>query len=84
IYEWWAAAINLVFVALLGATACWWLRSGRPPQTRWLPEVETPRWFWPLVIAAMALTTFWGIQRLPQSLWDDEDSSLHRAVLGQY
>ena len=32
----------------------------------------------------MALTTFWGIQRLPQSLWDDEDSSLHRAVLGQY
>ncbi len=32
----------------------------------------------------MALTTFWGIQRLPQSLWDDEDSSLHRAVLGHY
>ena len=32
----------------------------------------------------MGLTAFWGIQRLPQSLWDDEDSSLHRAVLGQY
>ena len=84
IYEWWAAAINLVLVALLGATARWWLSSARLPQTRWLPEEETPRWFWPLVIVAMALTTFWGIQRLPQSLWDDEDSSLHRAVLGQY
>ena len=32
----------------------------------------------------MTLTAFWGMQRLPQSLWDDEDSSLHRAVLGQY
>ena len=32
----------------------------------------------------MTLTAFWGIQRIPQSLWDDEDSSLHRAVLGQY
>jgi hypothetical protein len=84
IYEWWAAAINLVLVVLLGATARWWLRSPRPSQTRWLPEEETPRWFWPLVVAATALTTFWGIQRLPQSLWDDEDSSLHRAVLGQY
>jgi len=84
IYEWWAAAINLVLVVLLGATARWWLRSRRLPETRWLPEGETPRWFWPLVIAAMTLTTFWGIQRLPQSLWDDEDSSLHRAVLGQY
>jgi dolichyl-phosphate-mannose-protein mannosyltransferase len=84
IYGWWAAAINLVLVALLGATARWWLSSGLPPQTQWLSEVKTSGWFWPLVLAAMALTTFWGIQRLPQSLWDDEDSSLHRAVLGQY
>ena len=57
------------------------LRAAANPMA---PEEETPRWFWPLVIAAMGLTAFWGIQRLPQSLWDDEDSSLHRAVLGQY
>ena len=85
IYEWWAAADK---------SWCLSLFSGRPRdggldllalrETQWLPEEDTPRWFWPLVIAAMALTTFWGIQRLPQSLWDDEDSSLHRAVLGQY
>ena len=38
------------------------------------------RWLLP----PWSLTAFWGIQRIPQSLWDDEDSSLHRAVLGQY
>ncbi|MGC2580051.1 MAG: glycosyltransferase family 39 protein [Terrimicrobiaceae bacterium] len=84
IYEWWAAAINLLLLVLLGLSARWWLRPARRPSVTWLPERTTPRWFWPLVIGAMALTLFWGIQRIPQSLWDDEDSSLHRAVLGQY
>jgi len=84
IYEWWAAAVNLALLVLLGVSARWWLRPARQSLSPWLPEQRTPRWFWPLVIAAMVLTAFWGIQRIPQSLWDDEDSSLHRAVLGQY
>ncbi|HEU4677949.1 MAG TPA: hypothetical protein VFS35_00415, partial [Terrimicrobiaceae bacterium] len=84
IYEWWAAAINLALLALLGLSAQWWVRPVGRPATSWLPDHPTPRWFWPLVIAAMALTAFWGVQRIPQSLWDDEDSSLHRAILGQY
>jgi hypothetical protein len=84
IYGWWAAAINLALLVLLGVSARWWLRPARQSLSPWLPEQRTPRWFWPLVIAAMVLTAFWGIQRIPQSLWDDEDSSLHRAVLGQY
>ena len=84
IYEWWAAAINLALLVLLGLTARWWLRPVARPAVAWLPERKTPRWFWPLVITAMTLTAFWGVQRIPQSLWDDEDSSLHRAVLGQY
>jgi hypothetical protein len=84
IYEWWAAAINLALLILLGLSARWWLKPARQPTVAWLPERQTPRWFWPLVFAAMALTAFWGIHRIPQSLWDDEDSSLHRAVLGHY
>jgi Dolichyl-phosphate-mannose-protein mannosyltransferase len=84
IYEWWAAAINLTLLVLLGLSARWWARPARQPNALWLPQQPTPRWFWPLVIAAMTLTAFWGTQRLPQSLWDDEDSSLHRAVLGHY
>jgi hypothetical protein len=84
IYEWWAAVINFTLLTLLGVTARWWLANGPQAVAAWLPEQRSPRWFWPLVILAMALTAFWGIQRIPQSLWDDEDSSLHRAVLGQY
>ncbi len=84
IYEWWAAAINVVLLVLLGASARWWLKPAGKPAPPWLPEPSTPRWFWPLVVAAMALTIFWGAQRIGQSLWDDEESSLHRAILGQY
>jgi hypothetical protein len=83
-YEWWAAAINFALLILLALSARWWLKPARRPAIEWLPEQRTPGWFWPLVIAAMALTAFWGAQRISQSLWDDEDSSLHRAVLGQY
>jgi hypothetical protein len=84
IYEWWAAAINLALLVLLGLTAPWWLKARQERTGAWLPEKKSPRWFWPLVIIAMALAAFWGFQRIPQSLWDDEDSSLHRAILGQY
>jgi hypothetical protein len=68
----------------VGLSARWWLKPSRSPAAEWLPEQRTPRWFWPLAIAAMVLTAFWGIQRISQSLWDDEGSSLNRAVLGQY
>jgi hypothetical protein len=84
IYEWWAAAINLALMVLLGLSARWWLKPAQRVAAAWLPQPTTPPWFWPLVIAAMTLTAFWGVQRIPQSLWDDEDSSLHRAILGQY
>ena len=72
IYEWWAATINLLLVILLGLSARWWLRPARLPSVAWLAERTTPRWFWPLVIGAMALTLSWGVQRIPQSLWDDK------------
>ena len=55
IYEWWAAAINLLLLVLLALSARWWLRPSHPSAAAWLPEQTTPRWFWPLVIAAMAL-----------------------------
>jgi hypothetical protein len=84
IYEWWAAAINLALLILLGLSARWWFKPARRFAVAWLPEQRTPRWFWPLAIAAMVLTAFWGIQRISQSLWDDEASSLNRAVLGHY
>jgi hypothetical protein len=38
IYEWWAAAINLALLILLGLGARWWLKPSRPPAAEWLPE----------------------------------------------
>lgn len=80
IYGWWAGAANAILLALLGITAPFWLKP--------LPAVDdrssTPRWFWPLVLAAMALTAFWGLQRISHSLWDDEENTLRRAILGEY
>ncbi len=84
IYGWWAGLLNAILLAGLGFTARWWLQPSPPPATPWLPHVTTPRWFWPLVLAAMALTAFWGAQRISQSLWDDEVTSLRRVILGEY
>jgi hypothetical protein len=85
IYEWWAAAINAVLLIILGLTTKWWLRnSTSPPERSWLPTPTKPRWFWPLVIIAMALSAFFGTKRIAFSLWDDEDSSLRRVIHGEY
>ena len=42
IYEWWAAAINLVIIVLLGLSARWWLSPARQPAVSWLPKEERP------------------------------------------
>ncbi len=81
--EWWAAAANLALLALLGLAAPWWCR---PPAAadEAPPAQKGPRWFWPLVAGAMAVTALFGAQRIGQSLWDDEVAALNRAVFGQY
>lgn len=84
IYLWWAAAANALLILLLGATAQWWLTFTPPSSANWLPKPSSPRWFWPLVLCAMALTAFWGIQRANHSVWDDEETSLRRVIIGTY
>jgi len=84
IYEWWAGLANAILFAGLALTAKWWLRPSPPPATPWLAPVPTPRWFWPLVLVAMAFTAFCGAQRLSHSLWDDEEKSLRSVILGEY
>lgn len=84
IYGWWAGALNAGLLAALAATTRWWFRTGPPPDDSWLPTPSTPRWFWPLVIAAMGITLFCGLQRISYSVWDDEENSLRRVILGEY
>lgn len=85
IYSWWAWACNAVLLVLLGSTVSWWLRPLPSALPRpWLPQVSTARWFWPLVVLAMLCTAVTGLKRINFSLWDDEENSLRRVILGEY
>jgi len=83
VYFWIAAAINLALTALLAATAKWWtapLRRSENPKS----EIRNPKFFWPLVILAMAVTAVTGWPRLGQSLWHDEAYPVRRTIVGAY
>jgi hypothetical protein len=82
--EWWAGALNAGLLLVLAATARWWFVRLAAPANSWLPAPSSPRWFWPLVAVAMGLTAVFGMQRISQSLWDDEAASLRRVILGEY
>jgi hypothetical protein len=89
VYEWCAGAFNILVLLALAATARWWCRASEAGNRRseivnWLPSVATPRWFWPLVVLAMAITAWCGLQRINFSVWDDEDTSLRTYMVGKY
>ena len=83
IYSWWAGAANCVLIAVLAATARWWMRASHGGLFR-LPRPSFPRWFWPLTILAMLLCAWFGAHRLRQSFWDDEVYAMRRAIHGQW
>lgn len=84
IYFWVAAAVNLLLVGVLVATAGWWLRPVPAAGGKAGGSVRTPRWFWSLVLIAMVITGWMGWPRLGQSLWHDEAYPIRRAIVGTY
>jgi hypothetical protein len=84
IYFWVAAAANLVLVGVLAATATWWMRPLSSSFLSTLLPSRAPKWFWPLVIVAMALTAWTGWPRLGQSIWHDEAYPIRRTIVGAY
>jgi hypothetical protein len=85
LFGWWAAAANALGVLFLMVVCPWW---ASPPQAVSAPVrpvcAPVPRVFLPVVAAAVVFTAVTGWQRLDQSLWDDEEYTLRRAVLGSY
>ena len=83
VYSWWAGLINLLPLAALALSARWWTQS--------LPAIQNPqskiqnsKWFWPVVAAAMVLCGALNAPRLSYSLWDDEEYSVRRVIVGSY
>ena len=85
-YGWWAAAGNAIVAAVLLATARRWLTRGEPVEvTELAPPSGVPRRaFWLLVAAAVVTCGVVGHPRLSFSLWDDEVTTVRRALDGYY
>jgi hypothetical protein len=85
-YGWWAAAGNAIVATVLLATARRWLTRGDPVEVAELaPPAGVPRRaFWLLVAAAVLTCGVLGHPRLSFSLWDDEETTVRRALDGYY
>ena len=86
VFSWWAALFNLVPLGGLAVTARFWMR----PLTQELDmgnreaHLAASRWFWPLVGLAMLGCAALNAPRLGHGLWDDEEYTLRRIILGSY
>lgn len=83
VFCWWAALINLAPLAFLFATAGRWLAPLRLAEPLAAGPALT-KGASLAVIAAMAAAAVLGAFRLGDSLWDDEEYSVRRAILGTY
>lgn len=83
VYSWWAGVFVTAGLAVMAWLARWWARPLSPAVAQ-SPPPATPRWFVPLVVAAMVVTAVLGAQRLGHSLWDDEEFSARRFIAGSY
>ena len=87
IYGWIAGAINIVLLGMLAAVCPWW--SGNPQRPTLNAQLSTlnapaPRWFWPLVAVAMAMTMFYSLPRMNHGFWDDEELNVRTTLYGKF
>jgi hypothetical protein len=81
-YSFWAAVGNLCVLAALILTSGWW---AAPKPTRCPhPAARSPRWFWPLILAAMIFCGVAASLRMNHGFVHDEDYSARRLIAGSY
>lgn len=81
-YSWWAALVNLLPLAILSVTTRIWMRP-MGEHSVFKPDRLTTGFL--LVVGAASLTcAIMNGPRLSQSLWDDEEYSVRRVILGSY
>ena len=81
VYSWWAGLINLVPLACLALTTGWWMRP-LPAQATGKSSPRLPKGFSVCVGGATAACAILGYPRLGQSLWEDEEYSVRRCIVG--
>jgi hypothetical protein len=81
VYSWWAGLVNLLPLTCLALTIRWWMRP-LPAGVRGEDSTKLPRGFWLCVGGAMATCAILGLPRLGQSLWEDEEYSVRRCIVG--
>ena len=59
-------------------------RDLTPNSLRRRKDLPTPRWFWPLVIVAMATTFFYSLPRMTHGFWDDEELNVRTTLWGKF
>lgn len=84
IYGWAAGAINLGILGVLMLLCPWWAQPFHGKRSTLNAQLSTPKWFWPLVIVAMAVTGFYAVQRLNFSFWDDEELNIRTTLYGKF
>ena len=81
-----AGAINVVLLAGLAAVCPWWV-TRRPlgAGSQLLGgNCPRPRWFWPLVIAAMVIALCYSVPRMGHGFWDDEELNVRTTLYGKF
>jgi len=83
VFGWWAGAFNALVLAIAAVLAPLWAGGDARPVVP-CRRTPTPRWVWPLVLAAVALCAAANAPRLPSGLWDDETYSVRKCIVGEF
>ena len=87
IYGWIAGAVSIVLLRGGLAVICPWWSAERPTRRESQSSSlgsHSPRWFWPLVIVAMAITFFYSLPRMSHGFWDDEELNVRTTLCGKF